>query len=69
MRKIINGLRFLLTPQDKWRMIAITLLLAVGSMLEIVGLGLVMPIVAVFSKPELLEPAENLMHDLIIGIL
>ncbi|MBR2374243.1 MAG: ABC transporter ATP-binding protein [Lentisphaeria bacterium] len=55
MRKIINGLRFLLTPQDKWRMIAITLLLAVGSMLEIVGLGLVMPIVAVFSKPELLE--------------
>lgn len=55
MKEIINGLRRLLTPRDKWYMLGITVMLSAGAMLEIIGLGLVMPIIAIFSKPELLE--------------
>lgn len=55
MKEIINGLRQLLTPRDKWCMLGITIMLSAGAILEIIGLGLVMPIIAIFSKPELLE--------------
>ena len=55
MKTIINGIRLLLSPRDKWCMLGITVLLSIGAVMEIVGLGLVMPIVATFSKPELFE--------------
>ena len=53
--EIINGIRRLLSPRDKWCLAGIVLLLCIGAMMEIAGIGLLLPLVAVFTKPELLE--------------
>ena len=51
---IIGKLRILLSPADKWRLLGIVALMAVLAAQEIAGLGLLMPLVALFTKPELL---------------
>ena len=51
----LGKLRILLTPADKWRLVGIVALMVFMAAQEIVGLGLLMPIVALFTKPELLE--------------
>jgi len=55
MWKIIQGLRELLSPRDKWKLVGISILMFSSALLEIVGLGLLMPLVAMLTKPELLE--------------
>lgn len=51
----IGKLRILLSPREKYLLIGIVLLMAFGAVMELVGLGLLMPLVALFTKPELLE--------------
>jgi len=51
----LGKLRILLTPADKWRLVGIVALMVVMAAQEIVGLGLLMPLVALFTKPELLR--------------
>ena len=53
--EIVNGLRKLLTPRDKWCLLGLVLLLCIGAAMEIAGLGLLLPLVAAFTKPELFE--------------
>ena len=53
--EIVNGLRFILTPRDKWHLLGVCGLLCIGAVLEIAGLGLLLPLVAAFTKPELFE--------------
>lgn len=55
MTAVFNQLRILLAPGDKARLIGIAVLMSVGAVLEIAGIGLVLPVVAVLVKPELLE--------------
>ena len=50
----LGKLRILLSPADKWRLVGIVALMVVMAAQEIVGLGLLMPLVALFTKPELL---------------
>ena len=54
-RGIAGKLRILMTRREKFALLGIALLTTVGAMMEIVGLGLLMPLVALFTKPELLE--------------
>ncbi|MBR7140165.1 MAG: ABC transporter ATP-binding protein [Lentisphaeria bacterium] len=53
--EIINGFRKLLCPRDKWYLLGLVILLCIGAAMEIAGLGLLLPLVAAFTKPELLE--------------
>ena len=55
MIEILRGLRLILSPADKWRMLGLVGLLTFGALLEIAGLGLLLPVVAAFTKPELFE--------------
>ncbi|MBQ9502545.1 MAG: ABC transporter ATP-binding protein [Lentisphaeria bacterium] len=55
MLKTINQLRILLSPGDKWRLLGLVLLMTAGALAEIAGIGLLMPVVAVFTKPELMS--------------
>ncbi len=55
MWKLLCDIRVLMTRRDKISMAVLTLLMMVGAGLEIVGISILMPVVAVLSKPELLE--------------
>ena len=55
MVELIRNLRLLLTRKDKFRLAGVIFLLFIGAMMEVAGLGLLLPVVAVFTKPELLE--------------
>ena len=55
MLEVIRNLRLLLTRKDKFRLAGVIVLLFISAMLEVAGLGLLLPVVAVFTKPELLE--------------
>lgn len=54
-RGVAEKLRILMTRREKFALLGIALLTTVGAAMEIVGLGLLMPLVALFTKPELLE--------------
>ena len=55
MIETLQGVRRLLTPKDKLYLLLVVCLLCIGALMEIAGLGLLMPIVAAFSKMELFE--------------
>ena len=55
MIEVIQGIRRVLTPKDKFCLLTVVFLLCIGALMEIAGLGLLMPIVAAFSKMELFE--------------
>ena len=54
MFQLINKLRILLSPADKWKLVGITGLMTISALAEIAGIGLILPIIAVFTKPELI---------------
>ncbi len=45
----------LLTPADKGRMALLTVLMVIAAVLELIGISILMPVVAVLTRPELLE--------------
>lgn len=56
--QVINLLKkiwALLERSEKFRMVVIVVMMAVGAVMEIAGIGFIMPIVALVSKPELVE--------------
>ena len=55
MLRLLRQLRVLLSPREKWQCLGLSAFMAVGAGLELLGLGLVMPVIAAFTKPELLE--------------
>ena len=55
MLQLLKQLRVLLTPQDKWKLLGIVALMTLSGAAEIAGVGLLMPVIAVFTKPELME--------------
>ena len=55
MLKLLREIRVLMTPADKAVMLALIALMVIGGGLEIIGISILMPVVAVLTKPELLE--------------
>ena len=55
MWKLLQDIRMLLTPADKGRMALLTVLMVIAAGLELIGISILMPVVAVLTKPELLE--------------
>ncbi len=54
MWKLLQDIRMLLTPADKGRMVLLTVLMVVAAVLELIGISILMPVVAVLTRPELL---------------
>ena len=67
MFKIINKLRILLSPADKWKLLGITGLMTISALAEIAGIGLILPIIAVFTKPELIT--QNKILNFYAGLI
>ena len=69
MWEIVHGLRLMLTRKEKFRLAGVVILLSGGALMEIAGLGLLLPLVAAFSKPELFEQnrALRLFRQLFSG--
>ncbi len=54
MRQLLDKFRKLLTPADKFAALRLLAAMCVGAGLEVIGISVLMPVVAVLSKPELL---------------
>ena len=67
MLDLLRKLRILLSPRDKWFLVGMVLLMTLGAVAEIAGIGLILPVVAVFTKPELME--QNKILQLYAGIV
>ncbi len=52
---VAEKLRILFSRREKFILLGVVALMTLGAMMEIAGLGLLMPLVALFTKPELLE--------------
>lgn len=55
MLKILKKIWGILPLREKWIFIFLTFLMIVGAWLELLGLGMVLPLVAVLTDPEILE--------------
>jgi ATP-binding cassette, subfamily B, bacterial PglK len=60
MRYILQKIWGLLSKRERVCVVFLIIALAVGAILELVGIGLVMPIIAILSKPELIEQNKYL---------
>ena len=49
MWEIVQGLRLMLTRKEKFRLAGVVILLSGGALMEIAGLGLLLPLVAAFG--------------------
>lgn len=67
MISLLNKIRQLLSPRDKKIMVLLVLMMAAGAVLEIIGVSILMPIIAVVTRPELLEQNRylRLIHQFI----
>ena len=52
MLKFIQKIRKTFSPGEKWMMCALVLLLFIGSLLELAGIGAVLPVITAFVTPE-----------------
>ena len=68
MPDLLKKIWMLLHGPEKLQMLLIAAMMAVGALLEIIGIGLVLPVVALVSKPDLIEQNKylkllsNFMH-------
>ena len=67
MISLLNKIRQLLSPRDKKIMVLLVLMMAAGAVLEMIGVSILMPIIAVVTRPELLEQNRylRLIHQFI----
>ncbi len=55
MLKLVNRLRAVLLPREKYTVLFLTAAAFFGGLLELCGIGLVMPVIALFLSPELFD--------------
>ena len=60
---ILQKLRSILTPKEKLITIALLIMMLISSALELLGIGLVMPVIALLAKPELIDQNKYL-HEI-----
>ena len=67
MIKILKNVWSLLTEREKLTVVILLVLMLLSSALELLGIGLVMPVIALLSKPELIEQNRYLkaVYDLV----
>ena len=66
MTDILGKLWSILTASEKSRMIVILAMMVISSLLEILGISLILPIIALLTKPELIE--QNVYLKYIYGL-
>lgn len=62
MLRLLNQIRAILYPAEKYRLIFISILVFFSDLLELCGLGLIMPVIALFLNPELFEQNTYLVY-------
>ena len=55
MFKFIQTIRRTFSPGEKWMMCILVVLLFIGSLLELAGIGAVLPVITAFVNPESVE--------------
>lgn len=55
MFRIINKIQMLLNRQQKLRIVIITIMMIFGALLEMLGVGLIVPLVTAITTPEIIE--------------
>ena len=55
----IKQLKILFDKRDKLNLFCILLLILVGGFLEMLGIGLILPFLAIISKPDIIEKNKN----------
>ena len=60
MIDILKKLWSLLTPKEKLITVALLVMMLISSALELLGIGLVMPVIALLAQPELIEQNKYL---------
>ncbi len=65
LRKLFVQIKELLVPEDRRRVIGVLILILVGTVLEILGVGLVLPVVVLLSQPESVSTSSTLksLHE------
>ena len=65
MLNVLKKLSYLLSRRDKMQVVALFCLLLIGSCLEMLGVGFVVPFIAFISKPELIQeqPILNVLYN------
>ena len=60
MTNFVNKIWILLTPREKLFVLIIFIMMLISSVLELLGIGLIMPVIALLSRPELIEQNKYL---------
>ncbi|MBO5762690.1 MAG: ABC transporter ATP-binding protein [Lentisphaeria bacterium] len=55
MLDLLRKIRVLLTPHDKLRLLGVVVLMAFSALMELAGIGALVPLAAVFLQPELMQ--------------
>ena len=58
----INRLRLLLTPKEKLQLIGFSALVSTTALAEILGIGLFLPIMAIFLKPNITQTNKYISY-------
>ena len=61
MLNLINRLRAILLPREKYTVLFLTAAVCFSGLLELCGIGLIMPVIALFLTPELFDQNRLLM--------
>ena len=61
MLNLVNRLRAILLPREKYTILFLTAAVCFSALLELCGIGLIMPVIALFITPELFEQNRILM--------
>ena len=62
MKQLFGHFRRMLSPRDCRRLIWLTLLMTLGALLEIIGIGLLLPLMAAVTDPELFDSWSCLQY-------
>ena len=61
MLKLVNRLRAVLLPREKYTVLLLTAAVCFSGLLELCGIGLIMPVIALFITPELFDQNQLLI--------
>jgi len=67
MKTFINQIRWLFSPQDKRKLLGLSLLMSLSALLEMAGLGLLLGAAALFLAPQ--NPAAARVHEVVAAWL
>ena len=66
--RFLQQLRVLMTPRDKFRFLLVVAVMGVAALMELAGIGVLLPVAAVFLNPEWLEHDSIRQFSAVTGI-